>query len=234
MNSSANENAEIRNKIQLENPEELYQIKDEYGNIIDYDQASGRQLFNHYRHGMTNYDEVLDDIREDQGHVKWSQQKAANTGAAEQVLELYRNEHVKVIQDSQQKGNFIKTLMVKFQVTTTTALVNTLDTLANNITELSNKISQNEDHIAFLNSSQGSYHHWNNTYRVQKFMVLETLRQDGIQKETIKKVEVIYKTKSVNKAIDLAYQLFDFEESEILKYFLKPAIREIRKFSPKN
>lgn len=232
MDSGQKDNSDIRDKVRLENPDKLYAISDKSGNLIDYDHASGRELFNHYRHGMTNYDEVLDDIRKEQGFVQWSQQKEANTGAAEQILELYRNEHVKVIKDSQQKNSFIKSLMQKFKVTTTTALVNTLDNWADNLTELSNKISENKDHIDFLTGSQGAYHRWNNTYRVQKFMVLRTLQDDGVDSVTINKIEQIYKTKSVNKAIELAHQLFDFEESEIIKYFIKPAVREMRKFTP--
>jgi hypothetical protein len=110
MDSGQKDNSDIRDKVRLENPDKLYAISDKSGNLIDYDHASGRELFNHYRHGMTNYDEVLDDIRKEQGFVQWSQQKEANTGAAEQILELYRNEHVKVIKDSQQKNSFIKSL----------------------------------------------------------------------------------------------------------------------------
>ncbi len=43
---NSNENIDPRDKIKLSNPENLYQIKDENGQIIDYDKANGRQLFN--------------------------------------------------------------------------------------------------------------------------------------------------------------------------------------------
>lgn len=233
MNTDSQDNSDIRDQIELTDPLKLYEIKNEAGQVIGYENASGRQLFNHYRHNMTNYDQVLDDIHAGQGYVQWSQQKQANVGAAEKILELYRDEHVKVIKDSQQKGKFIKSLMQKLQVTTTTALVNLLDGWAAKLTELSAKIGESEDHIDFLKNSQGSYHRWNNTYRVQKFMVLKMLEIDHIDMQTIAKVEQIYGTKSVNQSIELANKLFDFEESEIVKYFIKPAIRELKMFTPK-
>ncbi len=34
-------------KVKLTKPENLYQIKDENGQIIDFEKANGRQLFNH-------------------------------------------------------------------------------------------------------------------------------------------------------------------------------------------
>lgn len=90
------ENNDPRDKIELTNPENLYQIKDKDGQIIDYDKAKGRELFNHYRHNMTNYDDVLDMIRQEQGYVKGYQQKKAVIGAAEKVLEKYHEEHIKL------------------------------------------------------------------------------------------------------------------------------------------
>ncbi len=89
---TTNENIDPRDQIKLINLENLYQIKDEQGQIIDYEKANGRQLFNHYRHNMTNYDEVLDEIRQEQGHIKGYQQKKAAIGAAEQVLDKYHEE----------------------------------------------------------------------------------------------------------------------------------------------
>jgi len=60
---SSNENIDPREKVELANLENFYQIKDRHGEIIDYEKADGRELFNHYRHNMTNYDEVLNEVR---------------------------------------------------------------------------------------------------------------------------------------------------------------------------
>jgi uncharacterized GH25 family protein len=98
---------EIRDQIQLTNPEQLYQIKDKNGQIIDLEQANGRELFNHYRHNVTNYDQVLDNIRNEQGYVTGRQEKQAAVSAAEQVFQIYRDEHVKVIQDAQRTDSLI-------------------------------------------------------------------------------------------------------------------------------
>ena len=119
--------SDIRDQVKLTNVERLYQIKDESGQPIDIELAKGRQLFNHYRHNMTNYDRVLDSIRTHRGRVSSMEQKQASVGAAEQILEKYRDEHIKVIKDSQKKGHILKTLMKKAGVGTASALVNLLD-----------------------------------------------------------------------------------------------------------
>jgi DNA repair ATPase RecN len=210
---TTNENIDPRDQIKLTNLENLYQIKDEKGQIIDYEKANGRQLFNHYRHNMTNYDEILDEIRTKQGHVKGYQQKKAVIGAAEQVLAKYHEEHVKVVQDSQIKGNILKKLLEKAKVKTASQLVELLDNWSEKIKEIGN-----------LKSSQRSLQTWNDTYRVQIELVKKLLKEEDISPEIAEKITAIYKTKSVNKAIEKGCDIFYLEKSEVLK-IVKKAIR---------
>ena len=205
--------SDIRKQIKLTNAEQLYQIKDEDGRLIDYEKASGRQLFNHYRHKLTNYDQVLDSVRAEQGYLTGRQEKKATVAAAEQVLEKYRNEHLKVIQDSQTKGKLLKNLMQKAGVGTASALVNVLDVCSDKLKQL-NK----------LEDSQRTLQVWNDTYQVQRELVKKLLIDEGVSEKTIKKVNKIYSTRSVNKAVALGSKLFDLEKSEILN-FLKSAIQ---------
>jgi hypothetical protein len=202
-----------RDKIKLTKPENLYQVKDENGQIIGFEQANGRQLFNHYRHNMTNYDEVLDEIRQEQGYVTGRQEKKAVIGAAEQILEKYHDEHLKVIQDSQNKGAILRKIFTKAKVGTASALVKLLD-------EWSEKIKQ----IGNLESSQRSLQTWNDTYRVQRELIKKLLKQENISPEVIAKVDAIYSTRSVNKAVEKGSDIFSLEKSEILK-IVKSAIR---------
>jgi hypothetical protein len=210
---SDDQNSDVREQVTLTNLEQFYQIRDENGQLINYEQAKGRQLFNHYRHNMTNYDQVLDDIRAEQGYVANRQAKKATAGAADRVLEKYRDEHVKVIKDSQQKGQILKTLMQKAGVGTASALVNILDSWSNKIKD-----------IGRLENSQRALQSWNDTYRVQRELVRKLLIQEGVSEEIIDKVNTIYGTRSVNKATELASNLLDLEQSEILK-LIKSAVR---------
>lgn len=207
------ENTDPRDKIELTNPENLYQIKDTNGQIIDYEKATGRELFNHYRHNMTNYDDVLDEIRQKQGHVKGYQQKKAVIGAAEQVLEKYHEEHIKVIQDSQKKGNILKQILNKAKVGTASALVNLLDDWSEQIKKIGN-----------LENSQRSLQTWNDTYRVQRELVKKLLKESDINSEIEAQVKAIYSTRSVNKAVEKGGDIFDLEKSEILQ-LVKSVIR---------
>lgn len=204
---------DLRDRVKITDPAQLYQIKDKDGNIVNFEQASGRQLFNHYRHNMTNYDQVLDQMRTQQGHVTGRQEKKATLGAAEQVLEQYRDEHIKVIVDSQKKSQILKTLMKKAGVGTAIALSNLLDSWSIKIKD-----------IAKLENSQRSLQSWNDTYRVQRELVKKLLLGEGVCEEVIQKVNEIYSTRSVNKAVEKGSDLLNLEKSEILK-FIKSAVR---------
>ncbi len=184
----------------------MYNIQDKDGSPIPYDKASGRDIFKHGRHRMTDYDEVLDNARQQDGRVSGYTQKIATKQAAEQVLEHYRDEHVKVIQDSQHKGFILKSLMQKAGVSTAQALTSFLDLTSEKIKEISH-----------LENSQRSLQVWNDTYRVQRELVKSVLKEDGVPSETIKKVNKIYSTRSSNKAIELGVTLLDLEKSEVLK-----------------
>lgn len=204
----------LRKRVKLTNPERLYDIEDGDGSQIPYDLADGRQLFNHYRHRMTNYDQVLDGIRaEQQGNITGRQEKQVTIAAAEHVLETYRNEHVKVIQDSQKKGYFIKSLFQRFGVGTASALTQMLDSWSEKIKEISH-----------LESSQRSLQTWNDTYRVQREMVKALLEQEGVSAEVRDKVALIYGTRSVNKAVELWSDFFNLEKSETVK-LIKAVVR---------
>ncbi len=210
---SDNQDPDIRNRVRLTNPEQLYQIQDESGQVIEFEQADGRALFNHYRHNMTNYDQVLDDIRTEQGHVTGRQEKKAAVGAAERVVEIYRNEHIKVIQDSQKKGQVLKTLMQKAGVGTASALVTFLDSCSNKIKEISK-----------LENSQRTLQSWNDTYRVQRELAKQVLRKHEVSEDVIQQINTIYSTRSVNKAVEMATDLLCLEKSEVLK-LVKTAVR---------
>ncbi|MEA5448829.1 hypothetical protein VB780_09640 [Leptolyngbya sp. CCNP1308] len=199
--------ARLRKRVRLTNPEQLYNVQDGNGSKIPYDLADGRQLFNHYRHRMTNYDQVLDQIRsEQQGQITGRQEKQVAVAAAENILQKYRDEHVKVIQDSQKKGQVLKSLFEKAGVSTASALSQLLDSW-------SEKIKQ----LGHLENSQRSLQTWNDTYRVQRELVKAILKQENASEEIQEKVKLIYSTKSSNKAIDLGSDLFNLEKSEILK-----------------
>jgi hypothetical protein len=204
---------EIRNLIELTYPEKLYEIRDENGQPIGFEAADGRQLFNHYRHRMTTYDRVLDNTRAQQGRVTAWQQKQAAVGAAEQILEHYRDEHVKVIQDSQKKGQILKTLLQKAGVGTVSALTNLLDSCSDKLKD-----------IGKLENSQRALQTWNDTYRVQRDLVKEILQREGLSPDVLAKVNAIYSTRSVNKAVERGSDLLNLEKSEILK-LVKTAIR---------
>ena len=78
--------------------------------------------------------------------------------------------------------------------------------------------------IGQLENSQRSLQTWNDNYRVQRELIKKLLQEDNVSPEVIVKVNAIYGTKSVNKAVEKGCDIFDLEKSEILK-IVKSAIR---------
>jgi DNA repair ATPase RecN len=98
--------------------------------------------------------------------------------------------------------------------------VGTASALSNFLDSWSAKIKD----IAKLENSQRTLQSWNDTYRVQRELVKKLLVSEGISEEVIAKVNAIYSTRSVNKAVEMGSDLFNLEKSEILK-FIKSAVR---------
>ena len=226
-------NAGLRKRVKLTNPEHLYDIREGDGSSIPYNKANGRQLFNHYRHRMTNYDQVLGDIRaEQQGEITGRQEKQVAVAAAEHILEEYRNEHVKVIQDSQKKGTILKALFEKVGVTSASSFSGMLDswfekvgvTSASALSGMLDSWSEKIKNTAHLESSQRKLQEWNDTYRVQRALVKTLLKQENVSVDILAKVDRIYGTRSVNKAVELGSDFFNLEKSEIVK-LIKSAVR---------
>lgn len=204
---------QIKSMVELTRPDLFYQVTNEYGDLLDFSSASGRDLLNHLRHRVTNYDDVLEAIERQQGSISGRQVKHATNAATELVLALYRDEHVRVIQVAQDRGNVIRNLMQRVGVSSATALSNLLDTWSERLKT-----------VAKLENSQRKLQQWNDTYRVQRTLVKKILEQEGVEPSIRTKVDQIYSTRSVNKAISMGESLLDWEQSEILK-LVKKAIR---------
>lgn len=210
---SSERSPDIRKIVKLTNPEKLYAIEDRDGRSIPFEDASGSQMVGHYRDNATNSSEVLKIIRDEQGQVTGWHHEQVSLGVAERALEKFRDEHVKVIEDAQGKGNILRNLMQRAGVGTASALSSMLDAWSDKLKEMGQ-----------LKNSQRSLQTWNDTYRVQRQLVREVLKREEVSSEVITQIEAIYKTRSVNKAIEKGSVLFDLEKSEILK-MVKAAIR---------
>jgi hypothetical protein len=199
--------------VRIIRPDLLYAVRNEHGDKLDFASASGREMLNHLRHNVTNYDDVLEIIRADQGNVTNFHVKHATNAATELVLALYRDEHIKVTQEAQRRINILRNLMEKVGVNSVSALVSFLDSCSEKLKT-----------IAKLENSQRSLQQWNDTYRVQQVLVKKVLEEAGVDQAVQDNVNKIYATRSVNSAITLGTSLLDWEKSEILK-LVKTAIR---------
>jgi hypothetical protein len=197
---------ELRERIQIKAPDKLYAIEDFQGQAIEIENANGRELFQHLRHNVTNYDQVLDNLRAEQGHVSAWEQKQAVAGAAEKVLELHYKEHLRVVKNSQRRGQILRDLMHRTGVGTASALVSLLDSWSSKIKD-----------IAKLENSQRTLQVWNDTYRVQRELVKQLLKDEAVSVAVQDKVDKIYGTRSVNKAVELGSALFNWERSEVIR-----------------
>lgn len=210
--SNLSNREDLQERVELRNPESLYSIEDMGGNQLDFERANGQQLLEHYRHNMTNHDEILDEIQSKQGYVTEEQKRKIALAAAEEAVETLRDEHIRVLQESQKKGFLLKDLLTKAGVGTAVALSNLLDSWSEEIKTL-----------AGLKNSQRTLQMWNDTYRVQKKLVEELLKKEGVSPDIREKVNRIHRTHFIEKVSELGSQLLDLEKSEILK-LAKPVV----------
>lgn len=201
---------DIRALIEVSRPDLIYSIRDELGRGINFEDAEGWELLNHYRHNATNYDRVCKRIKRNQGFIDDIQIRYCGEAAAEAVLELIRTEHTEVTRKARDQQ---KTLGKIFQAAGVSSIKKICDIL--------DGVSENLKTIAKLENSQRSLQTWNDAYRGQKALTLKLLEMEDIDSEVIKKVKRIYSARSSNKLVPIWQKLTDWEASETIKLLKK-------------
>lgn len=191
-------------QIKISKPQHLYN----YGNESDPD------FLVRCIHNATNYDEIVaqatqENIQIDIELVKQELWKRAASLVNEHIGEEYK----KVIKHSTKQEKTLKNILNRFSVGTVVALTARLDAFSDKLKDM-----------ARLENSQQSLRIWNDTYRVQREIVKEILKRNGVSSEIEQQVNQVYSTRSSNKAIELGGSLLNYEKSEILK-LVKSAIR---------
>ncbi|MGB7412742.1 MAG: hypothetical protein WA902_00900 [Thermosynechococcaceae cyanobacterium] len=172
--------------------------KESNGNytLLDFEEATGTELFDHYRHSLTNYDEVWKRIeREETGGISNRQLLWCKQTAAEVVIAYFRNEFNRQQKLASTNQNLIRQLVQK-------AGVNRAKDLMTFVSKAAYRITSFQNH--------------NDNYRTQKVLVLELLKIEDAAPSTIDKVEQLFAQRGHNKTVKMWQKLTDWESSEIL------------------
>lgn len=173
---------QLRASVKLVKPELLADVPDGY---------DARQTFNFLRHKATNYEELLEQHRNEYGNVTPAEQKALTQGAADVIIGAFRSENADLLvgQASTPFAKFARKI--------------------SSVLGLSTDIDLQAIHTATntLKKSQTMYRSWNERYRQQKEMVLEVVKL--ADPDIYNKVKAIYSTTSKAKLDALQQELFN-------------------------
>ena len=174
---------ELRSLVKLIKPELLAQVPDDY---------TPRQVFNYLRHEATNYDSLMEELRQKKnGNVTPDENKALIQGAGDVIIEALRGENDDLLRG---KAN---TPFAKFMRKITQVL------------GLGSDVDLEAIHQATktLKRSQRMFKSWNERYRRQKEMVLKLTK--NLDPEIYFQIKTIYEANSKDKLDKVQQELFD-------------------------
>ncbi|MBE9175130.1 hypothetical protein IQ225_07070 [Synechocystis salina LEGE 06155] len=200
-------------KVRIVAPERIYEV--------DFsDEANRDSMIHELRCGITNCQEVIQEFIDKYEAIEPEEERFILLEADKQIISLYDREHKEVIDSLKssyrESRNFIALYRKQFLQLKQFFFewkIDGIESLSNLLVEWSEKIKE----IVSLKNSQQSFRNWNDTYRVQQKIVIQLLINEAIDPEVIDKVNKIYKTKSVNKAVDIGCDFLNLEKSEIIK-----------------
>lgn len=164
--------------------------------LLDFEEATGTELFAHYRHALTNYDEVWQRVdREETEGISDRQLVWCKQAAAEVVVAYFRDEFNRQQKLARANQNFIRQLFREAGVNKARDLMAFVSKAAHRIT---------------------SFQNHNDNYRTQKVLVLELLKIEDTDSNTIDKVEQLFAQRGHNKTVQKWQRLTEWESSEIL------------------
>lgn len=173
---------QLRRAVRLLRPELLAQVPDDY---------SPRAAFNYLRHEATNYDTLLAEHQRQYGRVTTEENRALIKGAADVVIQAFRDENIELIQG---RAN---TAIAKFVRSLAQMLGLSGDVDLAMIHDATKKLKQ----------SQAMYKSWNERYRRQRDLVLKAV--ESASPEIRAQVQAIYKANSKDKLNAIEERGFD-------------------------
>jgi hypothetical protein len=200
-------------KVRIIAPERIYEVDLS-------DEVNRDSIIHELRCGITNCQEIIQEFIKKYETIEPEEERFILLEADKQIISLYDREHKEVIDklgnSYKESKNFIisyRKHFLEFKRILFEWNIDGIESLSNLLSEWSEKIKE----IVSLKNSQQSFRNWNDTYRVQQKIVIQLLIDEKIDPELIDKINKIYKTKSVNKAIDVGCDFLNLEKSEIIR-----------------
>ena len=182
--------------------------------------ATSAQIFNHYRHNVTNYDEVIDLVKIAQnGYISDKQVKWCSAAAAEVVMAVLRTEHEitleKYFELESDFGDII-------QAAGTNNLHDIIELIKKSVSNAVESTLQKS--LIRANHSRNSYRNENNLQRCKLYLIDDTVNHEDDINIIRERVNTVLKQRGTNKLAEAWAKLTDWESSEIIELFKREGL----------
>lgn len=182
--------------------------------------ATSAQIFNHYRHNVTNYDEVIDLVKIAQnGYISDKQVKWCSAAAAEVVMAVLRTEHEitleKYFELESDFGDII-------QAAGTNNLHDIIELIKKSVSNAVESTLQKS--LIRANHSRNSYRNENNLQRCKLYLIDDAVNHEDDINIIRERVNTVLKQRGTNKLAEAWAKLTDWESSEIIELFKREGL----------
>lgn len=204
-------------------------VKDERGKKvleeIPLRDATSAQIFNHYRHNVTNYEEAIDLVKRSQnGYISDKQVKWCSAASAEVVMAVLRTEHEITLEKYFELESDFDDII---QAAGTNNLHDIIELIRKSVSNAVESTLQKS--LIRANHSRNSYRNENNLQRCKLYLINDTVNHEddiGVIRE---RVNTVLKQRGTNKLAEAWAKLTDWESSEIIELFKREGlIRDLK------
>lgn len=193
---------------------------------IPLQDATSAQLFNHYRHNVTNYEEAIDLIKQSQnGYISDKQVKWCSAASAEVVMAVLRTEHEITLEKYFELESDFQDIIEAAQTNNLFDIIQLIRQSVGNAVE-----STLQKSLIRANNSRNTYRNENNLQRCKLYLIDDTVNHEDDLGVIRERVNIVLKQRGTNKLAEAWAKLTDWESSEVIELFKREGlIRDLKK-----
>lgn len=194
-------------------------IRDERGQKIleeiPLKNATSAQIFNHYRHNVTNYDEAIAIIKKNQdGYITDKQVKWCSAAAAEVVMAVLRTEHEITLEKYFELESDFQDIIKAAGTNNLYDIIQLIKRSVGNAVETTLQKT-----LIKANHSRNSYRNENNLQRCKLYLIKDVVNHEDDIYVMRKQVNIVLKQRGIHKLAEAWSNLTNWERSEVMNLF---------------
>lgn len=182
--------------------------------------ATSAEIFNHYRHNVTNYEEAIDLVKESQdGYISDKQVKWCSAASAEVVLAVLRTEHEVTLEKYFELESDFDDIIKAAGTNNLHEIIELIKKSVGNVVD--NTLQKS---LIRANRSRNSYRNENNLQRCKLYLIDDTVNHEDDLSVIRERVNIVLKQRGTNKLAEVWAKLTDWESSEIIELFKREGL----------